>query len=391
MATDLPVIQFRKHAYGDQNVRSAVTASSHDESLPNVTASNSKRNSDGQVLQVKFDPDVKIADFSGTVSTSKELVQTGHGVPRIKGLVQGIDPMLHVDHNHYEQWARIKGRRAPNSSLLRGIQALKARMKRDGIEQERLESGQGQARELHINTLNRNSLLTRDKLIDDAAKVKREKSITHLPRSQIEPRSPLKTNAHVIDSDVFKDLNLDLEKCADDKYDRMPQREILKPRYGMARIRDRCALPVSVYQPISIGDHVFLINEPINYSEYIRIKSKTDVRMKKDSRSSQERPRYSEEPNQDGSYQMEVNIDPVERANTFTSGAHITKGKRVPVVVSSAELFDFSQLSDIQNSIETKYFERSRTDISLNGRSGRSVKLVPNVRRLKGGSLKTSA
>ncbi|KAH3887380.1 uncharacterized protein LOC127844008 [Dreissena polymorpha] len=350
--------------------------------LPTVPIIHTKRNSEGQVLQVKFASEVTIARISDNMAVSSGLVIVNQSLERQKPLVPNI---LNVDHNHYEQWARIKGRRVPNSSLLRGIQALKARMKRESIEQDRPETrSSANSRVLHINTLSKNSMLTRDKLTDEKWSLKREKSVFHLPKQPIELRGVLKTNAHVIDSESFKnDDSHDLEGC-DSRQDRVPHREQIKPRIGVARIKDRCALPVSVYQPISIGDHVFFINEPIRYSEFIRMRS----RQRKDgSMSSNENLRQSDDnlhnPN------IEIGLEGLDRAKSFTLETQFIKNKRAPAVVPSAELFDFSQLSEIRSTMESKIAERSKTEFSFNVRGSRSVKLVPNVRRLKEGSMKT--
>lgn len=387
MATDLPVLPVQKQSYStlsfehQQTPRevfnSAVTVRFSCDTgtvLPNVATAQTKRNSEGQVLQVKFAPEVTFAKFKLPVEHA-QVEDTGERVPV-------VDSVLNVDHQHYEQWARVPGRRGPNSSLLRGIQALKARMKRESLEQELIEARNCQNKALHINTLTKNNLLTRDKLSDDVNGRRKERTASNFPKPNTDPRCPLKANAHVIDSDMFKkEEDADRQKSAEDKHDRSSPKEIPKPRFGMARIRDRCALPVSVYQPISIGDHVFLINEPVRYNEFLKLKSRSESKMKKEPKSAGKLQEMEPEVQQTNDV-----TESMERSKTLPVGFQSSKsGKRAPAVVSSAELFDFSRLSEIRHSMENKFIERSKTEFSFSGKTSKSFKLVPNVRRLKEG------
>jgi len=383
MSTDLPVIASRRPDGDEWSLGAGkdvdVTSVGPGSALPSVM---SKRNSEGQVLQVSFAEHVVVAEDIEPSGHSQHHVLPLHGTDRFYNQsVPKVDSLVPVDHTHYEQWARIKGRKVPSSSLLRGIQALKARMKREALEQDKSEIPLNQNRELQIHQLNRNNLLTRDRLLYESTT--REKSF--VPRPPLEPRSLFKPNAHTIDSELlFKDIGTEINNLYE-KQDKMPHREALKPRIGRARISDRCALPISVYQPVSIGDHVFLINEPMKCSEYMRLKSKAEARTRRPDRSSYERLFQTDESRLCDTL---ADFEPLERANTFTTTSMMTKSKRAPAAVSNAELFDFSQLKEIRNSVDTKFNERSKTEFSFSSRSTRSVKLVPNVRRLKVGSVR---
>ena len=392
MSTDLPILSMQQQHYSglvDQTApnrplfNSAVQVRFPNDSghlLPSVkTAHYSKRNSEGQILQVKFAPEVTFtpADIH-TKNAHEEKVHTI--LP---------ESVLKVEHQHYEQWARVPGRRGPNSSLLRGIQALKARMKRDSIDHERLDTGNGQRPDFHINALTKNTLMTRDKLSEDGNGFfrRRERSCVRLPKPPAEPRSALKANAQVIDAGMFKSDELSEHgKGLEDKPERISPREAQKPRIGVARIRDRCALPVSVYQPISIGDHVFLVNEPLRYNEYVNLKTRSEGKMKKEPKPVTAKQSTQQEAEPENVPTKPTNAYPIDRSKTYTSGfpiANTCSSKRPRVNVSSAELFDFSQLTEIRHSMDGKLFERSRTDLSFNTKDSKSSKLVPNVRRLK--------
>lgn len=396
MTADLPSIAlgmsanyglgFERHA--EVSFKSAVHGrSKHDQNdhFPGVTSNQSKRNSDGQMLQVKFAPNVVIPE-----------------IERMKTALPGFDPVLNVDHKHYEQWARVPGRRMTSSTLLRGIQQLKARMKRESLEQERYELGL-QNKDFHIHQLNKNTLLTRDRLSDDNTMcIRREKSNVSTDstglKTQIQPRSPLKTSAHVIDAGVFKHAN---HESGDDneegkeretKSGRFLERENSKARLSVSKSRERCALPVSVYQPISIGEHVFLINEPMKYSEFLKMK-KTEYRVKKDPKSATmifmpdksgkivnlPDPQWQNEPER-----KDNKTDSSQRTKTIAGGFPPSRPhKRTPVMVSSAEVFDFSQIAEIKHLMEDKYFERSKTELSFPSKGGKYSKWVPNVQRFK--------
>lgn len=391
MATDLPLLSNEKQRYSGLGfeqkphrklLNSAVHVQIAEDTgniLPNVTGSQtSKRNSEGHVLQVKFAPDVTLAH----VGVDHKHSLSAPSLEREKSALN--DSVLNVDHQHYEQWARVPGRRAPNSSLLRGIQALKARMKREIMEQEqereRQENINHPSKVLHINTLTKNTLLTRDKLSEESCRRVRDRTVASFPKPNIEPRFPLKANPHIIDAEMFKrEDNLEQRKSPDDKQEQTVPKEIHKPRFGIAKIRDRCALPVSVYHPVSIGNHVFLINEPLRYSEYVKLKTRSESKMKKENKSGVNR----QSSQQESDVEMPT-IESLERSKTFTSGYPTSNcGKRSRVLVSSAELFDFSQLSEIRHSLENK-LERSKTEFTFSANKGtKSSKLVPNVRKLK--------
>lgn len=388
MATDLPVLPVQKQHYSslvDQNnarrqlFSSAVHVRFPAESgrvLPSVkTAHCAKRDREEQHLQVKFAPEVTLA----TVDVQTENQPQEAVFEKSESIIP--ETVLNVDHDHYEQWARVPGKRGPNSSLLRGIQALKARMKRESMEQERTETVNAQNKFFHINTLTRNSLMTRDKMSEDSSHRRREKKCSILPKPPSEPRCSFKANAHIIDAEMFKHLgNLESRKTLFNRQDRIMQREATKPRFGVAKIRDRCALPISVYQPVSIGDHVFLINEPFQFNEYVKLKARPENDAKKDSKSGN----MSDAASQEMKQEIMPDTDSIERSKTFTSGFSTAKSNKRPrALVSSAELFDFSQLSEIRHSMEGKFMERSKTEFSFASKGSKTFKLVPNVRRLK--------
>lgn len=398
MTADLPSIAlgrsvdyglgFEHHAEG--SFSSAVQSRSKPDitnHLPEVTSFQSKKNSDSQALQVKFAPNSAIPDLE-----------------RMKTVVPGFEPVLKVDHKHYEQWARVPGRKMTSSTLLRGIQQLKARMKRESYEKERYEIGLHN-KDFHINQLNRNALLTRDRLSDDnSLYFRREKSNisidSSVTKAPVQPRSPLKTSAHVIDSGVFRQVNQDSGEENDHEQEteilagRFLERDSSKQKQSISKSREKCALPVSVYQPISIGEHVFLVNEPIKYSEFLKMK-KTEYRIKKDPKSAtlifmpDKSGKIINLP--DASLQFESNpdrkenkTDSFQRTKTVHGGFPPSKPhKRTPVMVSSAELFDFSRVSEFRNFMPDNFFERSKTELSFPSKGGKETKWVPNVQRFK--------
>lgn len=406
MTADLPPIALGKSTtYGLEFVHQAESRTlfssavpsrtnySNTEHLPEVTSNHPKRNSEGHMLQVKFVPRV--------VTSSIEKAKTA---------VPGFDSVLNVDHKHYEQWARVPGRRMTNNTLLRGIQQLKTRTKREIVEQERYELGIHN-KDFQINQLNKNSLLTRDKLSDDNTMTalrrgeRSHMSLDSAPRISAQPKSPMKTNAHVIYSGVFKeedqdaDEAFDQEKCVEPGSGEFTEHEGPKPRHGVSKIKNRCALPVSVYEPISIGDHVFLVNEPIKYTEFMKMR-KTDYRLKKDPKLATViiMPDKSGKvvhlpettvPNQASTTGLNDSIAEgcLQRSRTLTGGFPPSRmHKRTPVMVSSAEIFDFSQMTEIKHLLDDKYLKRSETECSFpskGGKYGKYPKWVPNVQRLK--------
>lgn len=361
--------------------------------FPEITYNQAQRKSEGQVLQVTFAPEVETFKQNRTT---------------------GCNSAVNVSHDHYEQWARVPGKQITKHTLLRGIQVLNARMKREGIDMERnepvLKHGGTEkdrngvwthSRDLHINQLKRNTLLTRDKLSEDNYMTfRRERSNIVLenvgvknmlpPKSPLPLRNPLKTNAHVIDSGVFKQVNKWVNETAEAevKASRNTERDSARLRHGVSRIRDRSALPVSVYQPINIGDHVFLMNEPIKYTEFEKIK-KTEYIIKKDPKSSvmlvvpkkqKELSHLAEELELQEAVPIRKADDITEsfqRSRTFAGTLLPARTKkRSQVSVSSAELCDFSQLSDIRHSMTDTLFERNQAELVLPNRTTRWIQNV---------------
>lgn len=347
--------------------------------LPNVSSAHIRDGNDDKVVLAKYADNLVIPK----IERAKTMVPTSE--------------TFNVDHTHYEQWARVPGRRTQNSgSLLRGIQQLKSRMKRESMEMEFRDQ-----KNFQINQLQKNTLLTRERGAEESSpNFRREKSNitteTSASKTQPHPRYTMKTNLHVFDSGVFTELAKDQKNGKVNEPDSTDHSLVvnesnesftIKPRHGVSKIRDRCALPVSVYQPISIGDHVFLINEPIKYAEYLSFK-KTEYRIKKDPKSATmiimpERGTqftFSNTPEQSNATKPEE----IKRSKTMLSGFRMpTSQRRTPATVSNAEVFDFSQLSEIRHSVEGKLMERSKTEISLLNKSGKHPKWVPNVKKLK--------
>jgi hypothetical protein len=184
----------------------------------------------------------------------------------------------------------------------------------------------------------------------------------------------------------------DSQKDTESRTDRFHDRDSSKPRHVVSKMRDRCALPVSVYQPISIGEHVFLVNEPIKYTDFLKMKN-TEYRIKKDPKSATtilmpDRSGKVVNLPEPGQYENNSTrkdlFDSLQRTKTVAGGFPPSRThKRTPVMVSSAELFDFSQQSEIRNFMDDKFFERSKTEISFPSKGGRYSKWVPNVQRLK--------
>lgn len=350
--------------------------------FPSMDYTSSKRHGDGLTLKVKFAPNISVAS-----------------VEKVRSAIPGIDSAVNVDHKHYEQWARVPGRKIVSSSLLRGIQALKARMKRESMEQER-EKYEQNSKELHINPLTRNSLMTRDKMSDDSsAHFRRERSNVSresAARSSVQPRNPLRTKSKTIDSGVFRKGNEDSTES--DAREKTTEETVitysLKSRTAALKPREKCPLPVSVYQPISIGEHVFLVNEPVKYSEFMKMK-KTEYKIKKDPKSAT----FIIMPDKSGKVvnlpdakdETDGIFETFQKSKTFSGGFPPSKhqkrtpvvDKRTPANVSSAELFDFTQLSEFRQMFEERHIERSRTEYSFPSKGGRYTKWVPKVQKLK--------
>lgn len=393
---------FSKRKESRLNARSAIESHRSkygSDDLPGNTSNyrKVKRNSEGQVLQVKFVDDVAAPDVG------------------MKAAAPGINNTVHVDHGHYERWARVPaaGKRITKSSLLRGIQQLKARMKREDINMEivglgkRCNDTENEQRMLgsedktyHIRELKRNMLLTADKLPENKySQVRREKSSANieqfLPKTIVPLRNQLKPNSKLIDSGVFKQENENHSVIAEQevRLSRNAERDSAKLRHGVSRIRDRSAFPISVYQPISIGDHVFLINEPVKENESVNFK-KTEYKRKTNAKTSNmlfmtDRSKQNEVLNR--TPELHVHLDALlggksasltnsfQRSRTAV-GALLPPRiqKRTQFVVSNAELYDFSQLSEIRHSMADKFLERSQTELLFPNKSLRNGFRVMN-------------
>ena len=337
-----------------------------------------KRNSDGQVLQVKFSPDV-----------------TAPAMERYKTEVSS--PAVKVDHQHYEQWARVPGKKVVRSSLLRGIQQLKYKMMRDErnaldlkpenkMTTSRIYSSPPKE-DLHIHQLKRNILLTREKISEDRNnRLRKERTCPNIENTSsknvLQSRNQLKPNSHLIDSGVFKQGETCASVMAETEVRlRNNDRDSAKLRHGVSRIRDRSSFPISVYQPVNIGDHVFLVNEPVRENGLTDLKK--SVKKETFGPSVLLLTDKSEEYNlinKSNTFQFDMfyggkttsTVDSLQRSRAAT-GTHTLlpsrSQKRTQFMVSSAELYDFSQLSEIRHSMADKFLERSRTELLFPGRS----------------------
>jgi hypothetical protein len=209
----------------------------------------------------------------------------------------------------------------------------------------------------------------------------------------------MKTTARTIDSGVFRQNNDEISGNEIKERDTVEATVTysMKSRAAVLKSREKCPLQVSVYQPISIGAHVFLVNEPIKYAEFLKMK-KTEYRIKKDPKSAT----MIIMPDKSGKVvnlpdatevdaQADDLTDGFQRSRTMAGGFPPSKhqkrtpstDKRSQVIVSNAELFDFTQLSEFRQLLEERHLERSKTEFCFPSKGGKYTKWVPNVQKLK--------
>lgn len=272
------------------------------------------------------------------------------------------ESVFKVDHKHYEQWARVPGKTRMSNSLLRGMQQLRSKFIREGREDE--WTGLQELRRNYVNgELRREQTFYQSRETGDSSRIRREKTSLSVDsgelRKQMLERNTLRTNSQLIDSGVF------VKECSNFSERHTSEKDQPKPRHGMSKLRDRCALPVSIYQPVSIGDHVFLINEPYSTSE--RKRNNGDL-VKKIEKNCDKQPYETRLPDLVGvsrSTEMEAIIEKYTSVSrTNISEQHtIKQAHRTSMSVSNAEVCDFSQLANTRHSMTNVMFKRSKTDI----------------------------
>ena len=344
---------------------------------------------------------------------------------------------LNVDHKHYEQWARNPNRKAPSTALLRGIQQLKAKMIRD---KESVDEIPVQTEPYKVssfsNVLRERSGLSRSSNYSATALLPTAKPKTpqlssldaSFSRSISSIRNILKPSSHVFDGvgvkrtfrkdDYEEYMTEDMKKLhkkleATRSLDTVEStRDVSgttpKPRMGLAKIHDRNPFPVSINQPVCIGDHMFLVNEPVYFksSETWRLKSRTDAKggeISVSSAKSYDKPdttEVSRSHNVSHSASASQHLKPsfpfddqnqngeILGTSIHTTSAYLKSflrkksNRRIPAVISSAELYDFSQLADYRSKNEATLSERTKTEASIYLKGPKLTKWVPRTQRM---------